>query len=544
MKKIVFALVLLAGLGLGGASARELDTKSGAAIEIQSQTDFGWDLDNPYRFGLAFSLPELSLTYDLFGYQQVTNKTKTNDPVGFIDFTLGEVQIRFTNGALPDYNASNTVGLGFNDSASSSPGYFGPLYLQNFRSGILWGNWVFQLGAGGTDYYWDAWHREQSGYALMATSWAYLDTRVQYLRPLVPKMISLGSTEFTDETDYWLYDTQTGESSYGIDNLSGAFGGAMVGAQYVSSEFSTMFKLGTQHDWTSAAVTSSKPNGIAVGWDYTFTPSTLKGFRVMGSVDTAVHYQSTAVANINTNTGKNTIASPDQVVGGVKVGYDIALPKMPVKINSIEPYLGIDVSQPFALGSDPVGTPSLEGSAGFTLHWPGMNGWGYDYLQREYGRTGNVYSGATFAYKLYVADTSSFTPVHSLLVTLYNDADGGLWSDSGAELSAEYLDFANADGINQLKVTAYLDRSIPSVLGGVLTPWTKVYFDNFKLAGMSSRENNLMVLTGLKLKKAIRNVEFDLTYESRNLLADASSTDVNDGYGKLGVVKTSVLVKL
>ena len=161
-------MLALWGLGLAASlPARELDAKSSANFDLTTLTEFGVDLDRPYLYGLKFSVPELSLSFDLLGNQKVTNEVKSPDPVGFINLTLDTVQIRFTNGALPDYNtpSSAKVGLGFNDSAQQTTGYFGPLYLQNLRAGILWGAWIFQLGAGGTDFFWDPWHREQTGYS-------------------------------------------------------------------------------------------------------------------------------------------------------------------------------------------------------------------------------------------------------------------------------------------------------------------------------------------------------------------------------------------
>jgi hypothetical protein len=550
----------------------QLDTKSSASLDVVTETDFGVDLDHPYMYGLKFWVPELSINIDLLGHQDITNRVKTKDPVGFIDLTLDTVSIRFNNGALPDYNnPGNVIGFGFNDSAQqkAGTGYFGPIYLQNMRAGIVWGDWIIQLGAAGTDYFWDPWHREQTGYSYMDSGWAYLDTRVQYLRPLVPKVIQAG---LNDETDYWIYDSQSalfgphGADPKDIEGLTPNYGGTMIGLQYVGSEFSAMFKLSTQYAWDSPQITSSKSNGIALGLDYSFTPgAALKGFRVLGNVITGLYERpgaavaTTAASAPSTGSssdpgvsaGSSTTAlpagvtSPNMIAGGLKVGYDIPLPRWALHITSIEPYVGLEASQPlYLIPSDNGQTPAAEVSAGFTLHWPGIQGWGYDYLQRESGRTGNVYSGMTFAYKTYVPDVTIPKPVHSLLVTLYNDPDQGLIDQSAAELVAQWFDFANASGVNVFELTAYVDHALPSPTGGILVPWTKVYYDNYQLNPGDSRSNNLMVFAGLKLRKLVRNTEFGLSYESRNLFASPDSTSNVSGYGATGIVKASVDISL
>ncbi len=557
MKKRILWVLLACWAG-GALTALQLETKSSASLDISTLTEFGVDIDHPYQYGLKFSVPELSLAIDLLGHQDITNRVKTKDPVGFIDLTLDSVQIRFNNGALPDYNnPGDVVGFGFNDSAQQTTGYFGPLYLQNMRAGILWGDWIIQLGAAGTDYFWDPWHREQTGYSFMDSGWAYLDTRVQYLRPLIPTVLKAG---INDETDYWVYDSQSLMRQQGLEGLTPNYGGAMIGAQYVGSEFSTMFKLSTQYAWDSSSVTEDKPNGIAVGVDYSVTPSALKGFRVLGNVIAGFNerpvqaIKSTAASapspDPTVSPSTSTVlpvgtTSTNMVAGGLKVGYDIPLPRSALHITSIEPYIGLEASQPlYMLATDDGTTPAAEVSAGFTLHWPGMQGWGYDYLQRENGRTGNVYSGLTFAYKAYVPDVTSPSPIHSLLVTLYNDPDQGLLDQTASELVAQWFDFANADGVNTFELTAYIDHSMPSPTGGILVPWTKVYYDNFRLAAGEPRENNLMVFVGVKLRKLVRNTEFGMSYESRNLFAGSDDTDVNDGYGSRGIVKLSVEVSL
>ncbi len=557
MKKRILWVLLACWAG-GVLSALQLDTKSSASLDIATLTEFGVDIDHPYLYGLKFSVPELSLAIDLLGHQDITNRVKTKDPVGFIDLTLDSVQLRFNNGALPDYNnPGDVVGFGFNDSAQQTTGYFGPLYLQNMRAGILWGDWIIQLGAAGTDYFWDPWHREQTGYSAMDSGWAYLDTRVQYLRPLVPKVIQAG---LNDESDYWIYDSQSLMQQHGLEGLTPNYGGAMIGAQYVASEFSTMFKVSTQYAWDSPGVTSDKPNGIAVGVDFAVTPSALKGFRMLGNVIAGFNERplqatpSTAASAPVTDptvTPSSITALPvgttstDMAAAGIKVGYDIPLPRSALKVSSIEPYVGAEFSQPlYMLTSDNGTTPAAEVSAGFTLHWPGMQGWGYDYLQREYGRTGNVYSGLTFAYKAYVPDVTSLAPIHSLLVTLYNDPDQGLLDQTASELVAQWFDFANSNGVNTFELTAYVDHSLPSPTGGILVPWTKVFYDNFRLNVGDPRSNNLMIFAGLKLRKLVRNTEFGVAYESRNLMASPDSTDVNTGYGSKGIVKLTVQINL
>jgi hypothetical protein len=166
-----------------------------------------------------------------------------------------------------------------------------------------------------------------------------------------------------------------------------------------------------------------------------------------------------------------------------------------------------------------------------------MNGWGFDYLQGAEGRTGNVYSGATVAYKASVPDVGALgTQHHSLQLTWYNDSDGGLFNNIGSELVAQWKDFTTPEGV--LLVTGYLDTALAGVMGGTLVPWTKLYYDH------GNGFNNVMVFGGLKLKKAVRNAEFGLTYQSRNLTGAYHSTSLTNGYGALGIVKASVQISL
>jgi hypothetical protein len=529
LKLRILTLVLVGAVLSGPAFGRDIDKAGGASLSIKTLTELGIDLDHPYKYGLDFSVPELALTLDLFGYQHVTNKVKSNDPVGFLDLTLGQVQIRFANGSQPDYNNPGQImTFGFNDPASGKTGYFGPLYLQNVRSGILWGDWILQLGVGGTDSFWDPWHRESVSYSQMASSWAYLDTRVQYQRGLIPTLVkdrTQNPTGTPDETGYWAYDDQTKSATTGVDELSALFPGPLVGLQYAGPEFSAMIKAGTSYGFDSTAVTESKPNGASVGLDYAFTPTSAKGFRVLGSV----------VAGFN----QISPLLQHSVSGGVKVGYDLPLPRSAVKISSVEPYAGVDVQTPVITA----GPTAMEASAGVTLHWPGMNGWGFDYLQGNDGRTGNVYSGATIAYKAYLKDVSVSAVKHSVQVTWYNDEDGGIVNNLGSELAAQWFDLANPDGNNALEVTAYFGYKVPGVLGGVLVPWTKIYWDNVKTSALTGRENNLKLDGGVKLKKAIRNAELGITYQSRNLTG-ADNNSLVDGWGKMGILKCSVQISL
>lgn len=519
MKKSILAvfgaLVLLGGPAFG----REIDTKQGGSLTLKTLTEFGVDLDDPERYGLAFSVPELALTFDLFGYQKISNRLKSADPVGFIDLTLGEVQVRFANGSQPDYNNPGQImGFGFNDSASGKTGYFGPLYLQNVRSGVLWGDWIIQLGAGGTDSFWDPWHRETTGYGLMASSWAYLDTRVQYQRGLIPTVVKNPASE----TNYWAYDGASTSQTTGVDELLTNYPGAMVGVQYAGTEFSATVKVATNNSWTAPG-----PNGLSAGVDVAYAPTSgMKGFRVLGS----------SVLGIDQGSDHDL----DALSGGVKVGYDVALPKSGAKVSSIEPYVGLDVSQ--ILGGE--GTTGAEAAVGFTLHWPGMNGWGDDYLQGLEGRTGNVYSGATLAFKTYAPDLSQTdTLKHSAQLTWYNDVDGGLVNNVGSEFVAQWKDITN-EGSNVLMVTGYFDTSVTGFMGGTLVPWTKVYYDYAKVPTNPDRINNVMIHGGLKLKKAIRNAEFGLTYQSRNLTGESGSIDTDLGYGAVGIIKASVKISL
>ncbi|AEJ61822.1 hypothetical protein Spith_1561 [Spirochaeta thermophila DSM 6578] len=481
--------------------AKEVQMEQSAQLVITTRTSFGVDLDEPYKFGLLTEFPRIGLYYRLSPWQPLTNLVKSDEPVGFVEVTLHLMEIRFTNGQYPDdNNPGEIIGWGWNDP-STATGYFAPIYLENMRAGIAWNEWILQLAAGGDDEFWKPWNRSLA-YAneRVLASWAYMDTRVQYRRDIIPNMPTMG------ETYYWTFSDQTSP----MDQLSAAYGGSMVGVQYTGEEFVGMLKFATEFPWTAPQITEENSNGLAAGFDYAITPAALPGFRTIGSIVGKYQY--------------GTDADPDPIVMGTNVSYDI-----PIEVASgfgglsVEPYLGYDIAAQIPETGDPLW--SHEVGVGVTFHWPGTSGWAYDYLA---DRTGVTQPGMSIAYKLYQEDlSSSDEPVQSLLVTLFEDpGDEGILYDVGMELVAEWMDFTNPD--SKILISLYTDYLTPVSAEGMLRPWVKLFWDTLSPGG--EVDHNLKSDVGVKLENVIRNTTLGLTWESRNLLDEEEGPGLGSAY--------------
>jgi hypothetical protein len=488
MRKAGLSSILLV-MVVSFAAAQDVETASGAYMAVTTRTSFGINMDHPERFGLRTEFPRLGLYYNMAPWQKVSNAVKSPKPVGFVELYLDALNVRFTNGTYPDdNNPGQTMGLGFNDSASRPTGYFGPFYIYGMQSGIIFNDDILQLAAGGNDDFWKPWNRSLAFLNdKLADSWAYLDTRVQYRRDLVSTM----GIDTQSETNYWTYSSQNTP----MDSLSLLASGAMIGLQHADASFAYMVKLATQYDYTFVNVTPTNMNGLAFGFDYAVTPAALPGLRALGSITAQYEY------------GADKEADP--VFSGLKIGYDV--PIRGLRDVSVEPYAGYDVRFGVPEGFSGQVKIAHEIAAGTTVHWPGQGGWGYDYLQ---SRSGVVYPGLTLAYDLFVPDTGGAVQ-HNLLVTLREDSgDAGMLLGIGSEAVLQYFDFTNTANAKAL-ASLYVDYTVKNVVGGNLIAWTKIFFDYIP----ASSACNLKVDAGVKLAEAISNAVIGVIWDSGGLLA-------------------------
>lgn len=529
--------------------------KTQAKLEITTNTSYGWNLDDPQQQGLKMDFSHFNIQFGLANGGLISNKIKTDDPAGFMQFEFGGLQLNWGNtGSLFDKDMNNpgkNTSIGFN---GADTGYTYPIYIERFVSGIQWKAWetefVLQLAAGGDKpENWRPWSNLQRGYITseFIQRWAYLDTRVQYLRASIPAYLTdpkMSTTGLPDDANYWAHGNPSDPSSLPRD-LSLSPQGTLIGFQANQADFSIMLKFQTEKTW--AEKNPGSDNGMAFGLDASYTPTDLKGLKTYASVAQLIHY--------------GADESPQPRGYGGKIGWDFALGDP----FSLEPYLGVQ-----AIQWNKVGTVAstqyrnaVEGSAGVTLHWPGNGGWQWDPLEQ---RNGVSFPGLTAAYTIRDKNAQYSStqvegdqPIHSLLVTLFEESgDYGLIPGWGASAAVQYFDFLNesqstsntinaATANGKLLATAYLDYTLVDVVPGELVPWTRLYYDAFSRPDTGATVQNVKVDAGFKLSKAIRNTVFGLTYESRNLTAAVKDTGVvdlyNGAYG-LGLVKAWIEVSL
>lgn len=534
------AFIAMAILSLYSALADELATKNSAKIEITTRTSYGVNLDNPNQNGLAMDFAELGIYYGMINGGFITNKIKTDEPIGFIQLELGSIDTRFTtaNGLNPDDNNPATVGndtnhqpdtdtgMGWN-AANSHTGYWSPVYIERLVSGIAWGDWLLQLAAGGDPpENWRPWSRNNGSYATseIINRWAYMETRLQYQRPSIPVFLQKNPTpgKPIDESSYWL----DGDEDKNIDLNLYPKGSATIGLAWNTTDFSMMLKYASERDWMTPPPANDPQNGTGLGYDLMIAPSTIKGMRVFAS----------ATKEFNWGTPGN----PQPFAAGGKFAYDISV----AEGLSLEPYVGYETVLYDSLAGST--TNQQEFAGGVTLHWPGNGGWQYDPLQQ---RNGVLFPGLTIAYTLRDANLNSDTDLmrHNLRVTMFEESsDYGLIPGIGSELSVQYNNLSDGDN-SQLLATLYFDYTINDIGNGSLIPWTKIYFDNIGNGAGSGRSNNLKTDVGIKLAKLIKNTVIGLTWESKNLLGiNQNINDLNttNGYYGFGFINLWAEIKL
>lgn len=525
MKKLLMAILIVSILT--NLSAKDLAIKEGAKIEITTRTSYGISLDNPDQQGLALDFTNLKLTYNMFNGGAISNKIVTNEPIGFMKFELGGMDLVWaTNDGYnaDDNNPGEDTNLGWN---SADTGYTYPVYIERFTSGILWQDWLLQLAGGGdAPENWRPWSRNEGSYATseIINRWAYMETRLQYRRKPVPEYLSTLETNPSarpSEDVYWA----DGDKSQ-IEDLYLAPGGTTIGLALNKPDFSLMVKYATENEWTKKPTTEDEKNGTAIGLDTSFIPTSIPGFRSFASITKELNY------------GKNDTPQPFAVGG--KIMY-----KIPIMGEfAIEPYLGYELL--LFDNNDIDHSNAQEVAGGFTIHWPGAGGWQWDALQQ---RNGVLFPGLTLAWIMLDTDLDSSIndPRHNLRLTLFEESNGfGLSPFIGAEVSVEYKNFTNSSE-SDLLFTTYLDYDITGVGKGIITPWTKVLYDNLGLEAGHKRINNLKIDAGIKLTRFIKNATLGLTYQSKNLTAEVKDTEDHDltwGYYGLGFTQLWVEIKL
>lgn len=506
--------------------AKELALKNAASIDIKTKTSWGINLDNPDQNGLALDYLNLAIILDQINGGTITNKLKTDMPVGFMTLDLSQIETRWTTysdagGSTDNNNPGGTTNIlpGWNSSAT---GYWSPIYIENFISGIAWKNWTLQLAAGGDSANnWRPWARNNGSYARseFIQRWAYMDTRIQYRRQNIPhylRYLSEDPTIIPDQTMYWTDGTKD-------TNIALNPTGTMVGLCFDGTDFSGMLKYMTENEWTKARTDSDPKNGNAAGLDFAFEPTYLKGFRVFGS------------AGILFNYGDDDSEQP-WALGG-KVCYNIPL----FGSYSVEPYVGYQQICYYENADDP---DAREYSAGVTIHWDGNGGWQYDAMAE---RDGVLFPGLTIAYTLLDSDTSSNSDTmdSNVKITLFEESDNyGVVPGLGAELCTEMLGL-NDFVTSQILLSMYLDYTVYGIGNGILIPWTRILYDNLGQGEDAGRVNNFKIDAGLRCDKYIKNAAFGVTYESKNLTArNHDETNLTYGYYGLGFLQAWVEIKL
>jgi len=315
------------------------------------------------------------------------------------------------------------------------------------------------------------------------------------------------------------------------DRFGPSIGGQMVAAMFNNDDFGINVKFGTEHPFYSENITEDDQNGLALGIDALINPSALSGLKIFASVMGTYKYSFDDL--------------PTPLYGGTRIGYNIPLNDD----LSFEPWVGFDIG---AFFKDEDVSFAYEGSAGFTMRWPGQSGWLTDYIMNSDGR---VFPGMSLGYKIY-SDPENFEGMeHSLKFTLFEPkGDDGLFYMLGSEIIVDLVNITGVASVPKdeerdpvgdgfrLLVTAYFDAEFnnPGALRGTLRPWTILYYDNLPEAEGDSRYNNVKVDLGLNFENVIRNTVFGFVWNSGSLLR---KIDV-EGFNTLGYVRLFVEIKL
>ena len=500
-KKIHFLVVFLGCIFY--MHAAEASTDLTAEFKVTSRTSFGFDLDNPYRYGLKQELADFNFILHLTPYQKLTNKVNSSEPVGFINLTFFNLDLM------------SDESLGYNSGVPDSKAFLMRNRFQTgeFLAGIAYSNWIFQFNAGANEPFWDPWNKGiQFTNDNVKFSWAYLDSVVDVKR--VKKISELAPQD--PVVTQFQQDACGPTDQFGL-NISGTTIAALYNKEDV---FGLNLKFATEYGYDSEAITEDNKNGLAAGFDLVLTPPALPGLKIFASAGGSVNY------GIDKN--------PDPLVFGSRIGYNIPLNED----ISLEPYAGFDGGLKFVEDGEKKEPFEFEVSGGLTMRWPGQAGWFTDYILNKDGR---VFPGMSLAYSAYGNADEISDLNHSVKFTLFEPrGDDGVFYRIGSEMIVDLTQLGK-DSWN-LFATLYLDYEIPGFLNtrGKLIPWVTLCYDNIPYTAGSEkgeRENAFKTDLGLKLDGMITNTVFGLVWNSGNLISDKSDTSK-------GFIKTYVEIKL
>ena len=494
-------------------SAIDIAVSDSARLDITSRTSFGIYLDDPRIYGLSNELTQLDLVFGLAPYQRLSNRLNSPEWVGFIELTFFNLDLIKSEQAI----------------GGQGPGGISTNRYQTgeFITGLVKDPWLIQLNAGGNEPFVSPWNKGMQfindGFKF---SWAYLDSMVDIVRrtPINRAAVLTGRGEENMGVDGHVPGhatmTQFSYDSFNvmIDRFGGNInGGEMVAVMYNTDDFGVNVKFGTQFAVDSGAIGYGGMgyNGLAMGVDMVFTPTTLDGLKVFFS--TLGSY----------NWGED--ANPDPFMAGTRVGYTINLNDD----ISIEPWVGFDMG--VFIAPDVSTRLGHEASFGFTMRWPGQGGWLKDYIINSDGR---VFPGMSLGYKIYTEQDVSDAVEHSIKFTLFEPkGDDGLFYKIGSEIVIDFKDISGStlklkdeegeyipDNISYpsgfvVFVTAYFDYEINNLIPGTLRPWTVLFFDNYrKEPGSDERISDLKIDLGVNLENAIQNTTFGIVWNSGSLI--------------------------
>ena len=530
MKLLRIAVLLLLPTAL---FAIDINVGDGARLDITSRTSFGIDLDNPYRYGLANELTQVDLVFNLAPYQPMSNRPISTEAAGFINVTLFHldlVKVRKT--------------IGYND-----PGNIGTNRYQTgeFLAGIVKGPWLIQLNAQGNEPFTSPWNKGMQfvndGFKL---SWAYLDSMVDVRRTRsitnMPVITRRGEENMIGAGDIRPHGSLLQFGFDEIGNIADRFGADikahMIAAMYNSDNFGINFKFGTEKLFDDETITRENRNGLALGFDSVFTPSSLSGLKIFFSMMGTNAYQTTS--------DSETDSDPQPLIGGTRIGYSIPLGED----LSVEPWVGLDLGTYFTDGN--AGDLGYEASFGFTVRWPGPGGWLKDYILNSDGR---VFPGMSLGYKIYdEPGINANGPEHSIKFTLFEPrGNDGLLRGFGSEIIIDLVDLTDVkQNVSNhpdkdpriagfcILGTVYVDYTFNNLgkIPGDLVPWTILYYDNLPDGDRpGERYNNLKVDLGVNLENAIANTTFGIAWNSGSLLRDV-------GGSTLGFFRLMVEIRL
>ena len=520
MKKTGIAAIALLVVMPFAAFAIEIPMSDSARLDITSRTSFGFDLDETFRFGLSNELTQLDLVFGLAPYQKISNRLNTPDAVGFINVTLFHLDL-----------IKVTPQLGYNPPAGIGTNRY---QTGEFLAGIVKGNWLVQLNAGGNEPFSSPWNKGlefiNDGFKF---SWAYLHTMVDIRRVNaisgVPVVTKRGIENLEGDGQTAAHETmkQFGFDAVGniADRFGPSFGGQMVAVMYNADSFGINTKIATQYAFDSSNITKSNKNGFAAGVDTVFMPEFLPGLKVFASVLTTQGY--------------SFDEDPDPLVGGTRVGYTVPL----TEDISFEPWVGFDIGTKF---KDKGGNekPEYEFSIGGTMRWPGQGGWLKDYIVNSDGR---VFPGMSFGYKIYENTETETGVEHSVNFTLFEPrGDEGVFYKVGSEIIVDVIDLTNATAPGEpgntlipsdktgrdpawrgftILATVYFDYELGKIgkIPGSFVPWTILYYDNLPGATKDDdRINDFKIDIGVNLENAVANTTFGFVWNTGSLIQEAA----------------------